>query len=58
MLFLIIVTLVVGLLIYYVWSLPFEAGDGFTEMKKNIREVEYSATDREKENLKIGDKEK
>ncbi len=56
MFFLIIVTLVVGLLIYYVWSLPFEAGDGFTEMKKNIREVEYSVKDKERKNIMIKDK--
>ncbi len=56
MLFLIVIILVVGLLIYYVWNLPFEEGDGFTEMKKNIREVEYSVTDKEKKNIMIEDK--
>ncbi len=48
MFFLIIVTLVIGLLIYYVLSLNFEAGDGFTEMKKKIREAEYRIVDKEK----------
>lgn len=46
---LIIFILVIGFLIYSVLSLDFEMGTGFTEMKKNIREVEYREVDEEGE---------
>jgi hypothetical protein len=38
---LIVIALVVGLLLYYVLSLDFEIGTGFTEMRKKIREGKY-----------------
>ncbi|GMQ95131.1 MAG: hypothetical protein BMS9Abin13_242 [Patescibacteria group bacterium] len=48
MLFLIVIAFVVGLLIYYVLSLDFEAGTGFTEAKKKAREVEYTVVSKDR----------
>jgi len=44
---LITISLVVGLLIYYVLNLDFEIGTGFTEMKNKIREGKYHVVDKD-----------
>jgi len=43
------ISLVVGLLIYYVLNLDFEIGTGFTEMKNKMREGKYHVIDKEDE---------
>ncbi len=56
MLFLIIIIFIVVFLIYYVWNIDFEEGNGFTEMKKNIKEADYDTI--EKESLMIDSNDK
>ena len=48
---LIIIAVIVGLLIYYVFKLDFEIGTGFTEIKKKAREVKYRVVDRKSEEI-------
>lgn len=46
---LITIILFVGLGLYYITDIDFEIGNGFTEMKKNAREVDYEIVDKEKD---------
>ena len=46
---LIAITFFVGLGLYYVTSIGFEMGDGFTEMKRKARDVDYKIVDKEKD---------
>ena len=39
-----------GLVLYYVTTLDFEVGDGFTEEKKQAREVKYTVVKKEDAN--------
>jgi len=52
MFILIAITLLIGLGLYLVTSMGFEVGDGFTEMKKKARNVDYKVVDKE-ENKKM-----
>ncbi len=58
MVFIIIIILIVGFFMYYVWNLPFEEGTGFTEMRGKIKDVEYDVVDKEIENAKLENKNK
>lgn len=42
------IIIIVGLIIWYLTSLDFEPGTGFTEMKKNAREGEFDIVDVDK----------
>jgi Sec-independent protein translocase protein TatA len=45
MFILIAVILLIGLGLYLVTSMGFEMGDGFTEMKRKARDVDYEVLD-------------
>lgn len=49
---LIIIAFLIGFGLYYATTIDFEVGDGFTEMKKNVREVDYEIVEKE-ENKKL-----
>lgn len=46
---LIAITLFIALGLYYVTGIGFEMGDGFIEMKKKVRDVDYKIVDKEKD---------
>lgn len=52
MLPLIIIIILIGLGLYYITSIDFEVGDGFTEMKKRARNVDYKIIEFEENNGK------
>ncbi|MBT3283010.1 hypothetical protein HN375_02540 [bacterium] len=47
MFILIIAILAIGLGLYYITTIDFEVGDGFSEMKKGVRDVDYKVIDKE-----------
>jgi hypothetical protein len=51
MFILIIIVFFVGLGLYYVTSIDFEMGDGFTEGNKDIRDVDYKVVDKKDSHL-------
>jgi len=50
MLLLLAIVFLVGLGLYYVTTLDFKIGDGFTEEKKQAREVKYTVVKKEDAN--------
>ena len=50
MFILIIFIFLVGLGLYFVTKINFEVGDGFTEMKKDARDVDYKIVEKQKDN--------
>ena len=50
MLLLLVIIFLIGFVLYYVTTLEFEAGDGFTEEKKQAREVKYTIVKKEDAN--------
>jgi hypothetical protein len=53
MLILIIIAVLVGLAIYYVTTLDFQIGTGFTEEKSKAREVKYTVVQKENTDKKL-----
>lgn len=49
---LIVAIFFIGFLLYYITNIDFEVGDGFTEIKKKARDVDYKVVDKE-ENKKM-----
>ena len=49
MFILIAVILVVGLVLYYITTIDFEVGDGFTEIKKKARDVDYEVVNKKED---------
>lgn len=47
MFILIAIILLIGLGLYVITTINFEMGDGFSEIKKNIRDVDYKIVDKE-----------
>lgn len=50
MLLLLAIIFFIGFVLYYVTTLEFEVGTGFTEEKKQAREVQYTIVKKENEN--------
>ena len=50
MFLLLIIIFFVGFVLYYVTTLDFEVGTGFTEEKKQARKVKYTTVKKENEN--------
>jgi hypothetical protein len=46
MFILIIAILAIGFGLYYITTMDFEVGDGFSEMKKGVRDVDYKVVDK------------
>jgi hypothetical protein len=47
MFILIIAILAIGLGLYYITTMDFEVGDGFSEMKKNMHDIDYKVVEKE-----------